>query len=128
MSSTTEFFITVLETDEKGGTNEVRMELGKFLAKINNASKVKVHKATQDFHAKTGTTVLCYAGDEGFTVFIPDPVQGEYRLAEIVKVEGTGTIYLKTESNKDIKEGGYSITEKSKGVRLVSNGGEYIEF
>ena len=128
MSSKTEFLMTIRETHENGGTNELRMALTDFIRLLYKNSKVNVYTARQDFYAKTGSTVFAHAGEEGFTIFLPNPVEGEYNLVEICKVEGSGTIHLKTESNKDIKKGGYSITEIDKGVRLVSNGGDYIEF
>ena len=131
MSTTTEFKITVIQTNEHGNTKEDTMGLVEFLTKIHKASEVKVHKARQDFHAKTGYTVYAYAGEDGFTIFIPDPVQGEYTLVELAQVEGSGTIHVKTESNKDVKIGGldnYVLEGVGKGVRLLSNGDDYIEF
>lgn len=132
MSTTTEFKITVIQTNEHGNTNEVTMGFVDYLTKLHNAAEPKVHKATQDFHAKTGFTVYAHAGKKGFTIFIPDPVPGEYIVVELAQVDGTPeTIHVRTESTKNTKIGGsenYVIKEIGKGIRLASNGGDYIIF
>ena len=126
-----EYQMTITETSEDGISTSTDMGIIDFFNMLYKSATKRPYVARQDFYAENGQTVIALTGDEGFTIFVPEPVKGKFIRIEIAKMEGKGKLHIKVKSSKDIKIAGstdYVIEESGTGVILVSLGEDYVKF
>ncbi len=93
-----------------------------------------MHKPTivyDDYYATTGETIVVQAVKADVTIFLEEPVEGEFLMNEISKIEGNHKVYIKTRYSKPTMVGEsetYTIEEVGTGVRVVSYGSDYVKF
>jgi hypothetical protein len=94
MSTTTEFFVKILETDNKGNSKSVEFGLVEFMKNLYE-SAIKPRKVNYDCTAGHRDMIEVVTNDIDVKIDLPQPEQGETITVYIVKSDnGKGNVIV----------------------------------